>query len=124
MNKIPGRKPSITKSNLEKIDNSELVKALSAIIEANQLNLLGEYDFYTIYRKENKETYALIYAFYSESNGIFYDEMDEITNKDAKYMHDLISELELDYLFIVPYYDYTDREKGSIMTGAVVTNEF
>ncbi len=124
----PGPRPTsisvASKTNLKKVDDLMLEKTLSDLIEANQSQLSGEYDLYTIYRKDDKENYALIYAFYLEEDGITYDSMDEISQKDAKFIHSKIAGLNLDYLFVVPYYDYQDREKGSVMTGAVITNEF
>jgi len=121
---IPRAKSVGSKTDLKRVDDNQLKKTLADLIEANQSKLSGEYELYTIYQKENKEKYALIYAFYLEKDGINYEDMDEITKKDALHMHSKISGLNLDYLFVVPYYDYTDREKGSVMKGAVVTNEF
>jgi hypothetical protein len=112
-----------TKTNLKTVDNPLLKKQLADLIEENQSQLSGEYDLYTIYRKDDKETYALIYAEYYEKYGITYDNSKSVAEKDAQHIHELIKGLDLDYLFVVPYYNYADKSKGAVTIGAVVTNE-
>jgi hypothetical protein len=112
-----------TKTNLKTVDNPLLKKQLADLIEENQSQLSGEYDLYTIYRKDDKETYALIYAEYYEKDGITYDNSQSVAGKDAQHIHELIKGLDLDYLFVVPYYNYADKSKGAVTIGAVVTNE-
>lgn len=113
-----------SKSNLKTLDNPLLKKQLADLIAENQPQLFGEYNLYTIYRKDDKETYALIYADYSENDGITYENSQSVAEKDARHIHELIKGLDLDYLFVVAYYNYIDRTKGSTTIGAVVTNEF
>lgn len=112
-----------SKPNLKTVDNPQLKIQLADLIEENQSKLSGEYNLYTIYRKDDKEVYALIYADYSEKDGIVYENSQSIAEKDARHMHEQTKGLNLDYLFVVPYYNYVDRSKGSVTIGAVVTNE-
>lgn len=114
------------RQKLTSVKDEELTESLQKLISDEQSNLRGEYDLYTIYQVEGKERYALIYAFYLEIDGLSYGQMDYIPDSDGKYLHQSLKQsgLALDYLFIVPYYDYIDKKEGSVMMGAVVTKGF
>src|SRR5437879_5383095 len=93
-------------SNLKIVNDIGLRNELNKIIELYQHELKGEYEPYTIYQKETGEIYALIHAFYSEKTGILYENINKVAKKDAKFMHEKIRQLQLDYLFVLPYYDH------------------
>lgn len=93
-----------------------LTETVSGFIKNNQHMLHGEYDLYTIYEKENKQRYALIYAEYEETGQVSEESFEEIVNNDTRYLHQKMKEenIPLNYLFVVAYFNYEQRIKGSI----------
>lgn len=117
------------RSHLVRVDDTTLYEGIESIIENNSKILRGEYSFYCVYQKTegNLARYALIHAFYLEADGINQKDMDRIILEDGKIMHQslLESKLECDYFYVLPYFDYADRSKGSILLNnrILLTNE-
>ncbi len=93
-----------------------LTETVSGFIRNYQHMVRGEYDLYTIYEKENKQRYALIYAEYEEAGKVSEETFEEIVNADTHYLHQKMKEekIPLNYLFVVAYFNYEQRIKGSI----------
>lgn len=104
---------------LIKISDTVLYAYIDFLISDNANQLRGEHSFYCVYQKPLGSTvrYALIHATYLEKNGIKLEDMDRIILEDGKLMQQKLEEaqLECDYFYIMPYFDFVDRTKGSIL---------
>ncbi len=114
-----------SRPKLVTISDVDLRESVEGLIESEKEKLLGDYFFHTIYKKENGEKYALIYAEYYESVDINSKSIKEIPKKDGAYLHAKLKEskVEIDYFFIVPYFNFTLDSTDSYVLGSVVTNE-
>jgi hypothetical protein len=127
----PRPKPGIlgikrTESKIKHHYDSEVEEKLKELISKFKHDLAAEHETYCLYKDEDGKIYALIHSFYMEENGVVYEEMDELAKAEGKFLHEEVKKLglKLDYLWIMPYYDYVDREKGSCLTEIVVTKDF
>lgn len=115
-------------SKLEPVDNKQLHVNFNALVEKYKMQLKGDYIVHTIYKKTNGDVYSLIYADYDEAKSIHVDDVATISLQDGKHMHAKLKEsgLAIDYLFIVAYYNYIDRIKGSICFNgnSIITKDF
>ena len=115
-------------SKLERVDNKQLHVDFNALVENHKMQIKGDYIVHTIYKKTNGDIYSLIYADYDEAKSIRVDDVANISLQDGKYMHEKLkaSGLAIDYLFIVAYYNYTDRIKGSVCFNgnSIITKDF
>lgn len=94
---------------------------LGAIIECDS-KLVGDYDYYCVYEKDNREKYALLYAFYKESEAVLRDNFQYLAQKDGEMLHYVLKEkhIDIDYIFVVPYFDF---KNGVSITGSAVVTE-
>ena len=106
--------PKLIRVNDEHLDNN-----IESLIEENSSQLHGEYSFYCVYQKPlgSTERYALIHAFYLESDTLKLEDMDTIILKDGKLMQNKLEEAKLlcDYFYVMPYFDFADKAQGSIL---------
>ncbi len=93
-------------------------------IEYNKLKFFGELDFYALYLNEKKEKYALIYGFYHESKFRKW-ELSSFIENDLFLLNSLIAKnnLELDYFFLMPYYEMDISKNTSILLPPSTTQD-
>ena len=117
---------NLEKSKLMRVEDTVLNEKVECLIEENRNQLKGDYIFYCLYEEENVK-YALIYADYVESSTVRYKDMHNVILEDGKFMHGKLKEakLDCDYFFIVPYFKFTNKEKGNVMINhrACLTNK-
>lgn len=116
------------KPKLIRVNDLALEETIENLIEKNANVLRGEYSFYCVYQKtQNQDKYALIHAFYIESDTVKYENMDRIILEDGKIMHQslLDAKLECNYFYVLLYFDYADKSKGSVLLNnrILLTNE-
>lgn len=104
--------------------DKKLTAEAENLIDRCQTSLHTEYSFYSIYL-QGSSVYALVHAFYNESDEIREDNLESIVKKDCQYLQGQLikSNLNLDYFFVMPYFDYIDKTKGSVLYESVKTNE-
>ncbi len=104
--------------------DKKLCLEASSLVEGCQASLQGEYSFYSICLKGN-QVYGLIHAFYNESSSITEYNVESVVKKDCLYLHQQLkqSTLNLDYFFVMPYFDYLDKKRGSSLYESVLTNK-
>lgn len=104
---------------LIRVNDELLDTGIENLILENSNQLHGEYSFYCVYQKPlgSTERYALIHAFYLESDTLKLEDMDKIILEDGKLMHNKLTEAKLacDYLYVMPYFDFADKAQGSIL---------
>lgn len=139
-------KNELTKEEVEKMDISQLLEALAKepkvirieddilckrikkLIKDNDSVLSGELDFYCVYQKPCGSTirYALVHGFYYEVDGVTPENIRQVSFEDAKLIHAKLKEtdIQLDYFFIMPYYEPVDRSKSFLANDSIwETNE-
>lgn len=113
-------------SYLKSIDDDNLDAAILHLIEQNKNNLLGDLQFYCVYENTNEnKRYALIHGFYHEGINITEENIDEKSREDAQLIHQKLieSKIQIDYFFIMPYFDYEDKKKTSFLAHVWTTND-
>lgn len=113
-----------TSSTVTSYNNPPLVEAFKDLVVHNEHNLSANFMPYGLYQNEG-QIYGLIHVDYLESDGLFHIDIPELSKKEGAYLHEQLKQscLPIDYLFIMPYYNYIDRTKGSFLSEPVVTNE-
>lgn len=103
-------------SDIFLVNDENLSKNIESLIDVHEKQLKGEYSFYCIYEKGNSK-YALIHAFYNEENNIKEEDMPKIISSDGRFMQQKLieSKLAVDYFFVMPYFDFKDKSKGSVL---------
>jgi hypothetical protein len=123
------------KKRAEKIKtvyDPELSKQIKKLTKNTEkaFNLTSPYDVYALYRNENEgeeAIYGLIYTRHTEitlGSDITPEKFTKVVQSEATILHQQLveSKLPLDYFFIVPYFDYTDRQRDGFMSEAILTN--
>lgn len=119
-------------AKIKTVDDLELSKQLKILTKRTEkaFNFTSPYDVYALYRNENdgeEATYGLIYTRHRETtlgSDTTQEKFTQIVESEAAILHQQLveSKLELDYFFIVPYFDYTDIKRDGFMSNAILTN--
>lgn len=93
-------------------------------IAKNKLNFFGELEFYDIYLNNENYKYALIYGFYYESKCSIL-EISYFIEKDLFLLQSIIKQqsLNLDYFFLMPYYEMDISRKTSLLLPPSTTKD-
>lgn len=109
---------------IEVIQDDKTLENLKLLIEKNASLLSGCVLVYDLYKKEDNLSYALLYVDYDESNEVKENNIISIVKKDAAFLKQMLSKnknINLDYFFIMPYFNFLSREKGSVLLEPVLT---
>ncbi len=98
---------------------TDLDQEINYLIQYAQQFLKGEYDLCSVCQYSSRKSYALISAEYYEVDNISESTFGRIARQDAMFLHEEMKKekIDVDYLFVIAYFNYTDPNKKAITIG-------